>query len=80
MPRNVTRVLSVAATGTATLQYQWYQGASGNTSTPLAGQTASTMTIGAYTKKGTHQFWVRVTSTGCPGSSANSNTATITVN
>ncbi|HEX6095330.1 MAG TPA: hypothetical protein VF432_03315 [Thermoanaerobaculia bacterium] len=80
MPRSSTRTLSVAATGTATLQYQWYQGASGNTSTPLAGQTGSTLTVGPYNKKGTYQYWVRVTSTGCPGSSANSNTATITAN
>ncbi len=80
MPRNVTRILSVVASGTATLQYQWYNGASGNTSSPIAGATTSSHTIGPYTKKGTSLFWVRVTSSGCPSSTANSNTATITIN
>jgi len=79
MPRTQTRTLFVNATGTPNLQYQWYNGSSGDTSSPIAGQTNSTMNIGPYPKKGTQRYWVRVWSSTCPSSSANSNTATITV-
>jgi hypothetical protein len=34
--------LSVAATGAGALTYQWYRGASGDTSNPIAGATAAT--------------------------------------
>ena len=77
--RNVSHQLSVTATGTAPLQYQWYLGNSGDTSQPVAGATSSTYTAGPFTKKGTYRYWVRVTSATCTGSVANSNTATITV-
>jgi hypothetical protein len=79
MPRSSTRQLSVTASGTAPLMYQWYQGSSGDTSTPLAGKTASTLTIGPYTKKGTYRYWVRVWSGTCTASAVNSTTATINV-
>ncbi len=43
-----TATLSVAATGTAPLSYQWYQGASGDTSTPV-GTNASSFTTPVLT-------------------------------
>ena len=79
MRRSTTGQLSVTASGTAPLMYQWYQGSSGDTSTPLAGKTTSTLTIGPYTKKGTYRYWVRVWSGTCPSPAVNSNTATVTV-
>lgn len=66
--------LSVTATGTPTLTYQWYRGASGSTAQPIAGATTSTLVTGALFASAS--FWVRV-SNGC--GSANSTTATITV-
>ncbi len=51
--------LSVAATGTETLTYQWYQGAAGDTSTPLFGEISSTYTTPALTV--TTSYWVRAT-------------------
>jgi hypothetical protein len=55
---NTTVTLSVVATGTAALQYQWYEGTKGDTSKPLPGATFSTFT----SEKLFHptSFWVRV--------------------
>ncbi len=61
-----TTTVSVSATGDA-LQYQWYQGSPGDTSTPIAGGTAATITTPAIT--GTTSFWCRVTSGSCPRNS-----------
>ena len=69
-----TATLSVVATGTAPLGYQWYTGASPTTTTPVAGATASSFTTPLLTS-GT-SYWVRV-SNGF--GTANSATATITV-
>src|SRR5213078_892582 len=44
-----TATLNVVATGTAPLAYQWYQGVSGTTTTPIAGATASSFTTPALT-------------------------------
>jgi hypothetical protein len=66
--------LSVSTLGTAPLSYQWYVGTSGNTSTPVAGATASWITVSPAS---TTSYWVRVTNS-C--GAANSNTATVTVN
>jgi large repetitive protein len=79
MPRNATRTISVTATGTPTLQYQWYRGFSGDTSSPVVGATGSSYTF-TLTKRGTYRYWVRVTSSTCTGSTVNSITSTITVN
>jgi FG-GAP-like repeat len=68
-----SRTLSVTATGTTPLSYQWYIGASGNTSNPIGGATSSSVTV---TPGSTTSYWVRVTNS-C--GTANSNTATITV-
>lgn len=66
--------LSVTATGTAPLSYQWYVGNSGNTASPIGGATGSSITVSPTT---TTSYWVRV-SNAC--GSANSVTATVTVN
>jgi len=71
-----TAMLSVSASGTS-LTYQWYQGTSGNTSSPISGATSSSYTTPALTQ--TTSYWVRV-SQPCSSISVNSNTATITVN
>jgi hypothetical protein len=49
--------LSVTATGATSLSYQWYQGASGDTSQPV-GTNASTFTTPALTA--ITSYWVRV--------------------
>jgi hypothetical protein len=68
--------LSVTAAGTAPLHYQWFEGATGDTSTPR-GTDSPTLNTGPLTKK--TQFWVQVRG-NCPGDHrANSNTATIDV-
>jgi len=70
-----TATLSVVATGSAPLGYLWYQGASGNTTTPAPGvNNQSTYTTPALTV--TTSYWVRV-SNAC--NQADSNTATVTV-
>ena len=50
--------LNVSATGSAPLTYKWYQGDSGDTSSPLGGAKDSSYTTSALTK--TTRFWVRV--------------------
>jgi len=71
--------LTVAATGTPPLAYQWYQGQSGDTSTPIPGATGSSYTTPVLTA--TTSYWVLVSSL-VQGQSATvqSSTATITVN
>ena len=65
--------LSVSATGTAPLSYQWYQGSSGDTSNPV-GTNASSLTTPSLTAAAS--FWVRV-SNSC--GHADSATATVTI-
>lgn len=65
--------LSVSASGTAPLTYQWYVGSSGNTSTPIPGQTGASLIT---TPTSTTTYWVRV-SNSC--GTANSQTVTVTV-
>lgn len=77
---NATRTLSVTATGTAPLTYQWYVGDSGVTTSPVSGATAASYTtppLAATTK-----YWVQVrgaADAACAGTSTNSATATVTV-
>lgn len=52
--------LSVVSAGSPTLGYQWYVGASGNTSSPVGGATSASLTV---TPGATTQYWVRVTNT-----------------
>jgi hypothetical protein len=69
-----TASMTVSATGTATLTYQWYIGTSGTTTSPISGATSSSYTTDSLTS--TTQYWVRVTN---DQGSDDSNTATITV-
>jgi hypothetical protein len=70
----LTASMSVSASGTPPLSYQWYQGSTGIISNPISGATSSSYTTPALTQ--TTLYWVRV-SNSC--GSANSNTATITL-
>lgn len=72
VPVGTAVTLSVTATGTGPLSYQWYVGASGNTANPIP-SSGPTITV---TPGMTTSYWVRV-SNGC--GTANSSTATITV-
>ena len=74
IPSGTSTTLSVVATGTAPLSYQWYQGTSPNTGSPVNGATSSSFTTPSLTS--TTSYWVRVSNSA---NSANSNTATITV-
>jgi predicted extracellular nuclease len=65
--------LSVTAHGTAPLHYQWYQGSSGDTSTPV-GTDSANFTTPALSD--TTSYWVRVSN---DVGSVDSNTATVTV-
>jgi hypothetical protein len=64
--------LTVGATGTS-LTYQWYFGASGNTSNPIPGGTGPSVDVAPQQ---TTSYWVRV-SNSC--GTVNSATATVTV-
>lgn len=66
--------LTVGATGTAPLSYQWYAGTSGDMTSTLAGQTSDEFTTPALTT--TARYWVRVFNAA--GSVA-SDTATVSV-
>lgn len=73
IPFGQTATLSVTATGTAPLHYQWYQGVKGDTAHP-SGNDAPVFTTPALTV--TTSYWVKV-SNAC--GTADSETATITV-
>ncbi len=66
--------LAVTVFGLAPIEYQWYQGESGDTSTPLEGETGDTLTV---SPEEATPYWVRVSN---PCGSADSDTATVTVN
>lgn len=65
--------LTVVATGTAPLTYQWYIGASGTTDTPVEGATSAS--YGAEPEENT-SYWCRVSNAA---GSADSNAAEVTV-
>lgn len=69
--------ISVNASGTAPLAYQWYEGEAPDDSKPIAGATGHSYAAGPFEDGGVYKYWVRV-SNGCPGS-VNSATITITV-
>jgi hypothetical protein len=70
-----TATLRVIATGQGPLSYQWYQGSSGDTSTPIVGATSSVYTTTLPATEAT--YWVRV---GNISGSADSVTARVLVN
>jgi hypothetical protein len=53
-----TATLSVTATGTAPLSYQWYRGSTSNTSNPISGATSASYTTPVLQETST--YWVRV--------------------
>jgi len=65
--------LVVSATGT-NLTYQWFNGASGETSSPIPGATQASVSVSPQV---TSSYWVRVAAS-C-GNAVNSSTATVTV-
>lgn len=67
-------LLTVSVTGSTVLHYQWYKGASGDTSTPIAGAYGSSYNTGPLTT--TSSYWVQV-SNDC--GTVNSDTATLTI-
>ena len=68
--------ITVTATGTS-LTYQWYSGTSPSISSPIGGATTNSY-LPPTTVRGTFKYWVRVTNgSGC---TADSTTATVTVN
>jgi hypothetical protein len=69
-----TATLIVVAAGTGPLQYQWFEGATGDTSNPRGTDSPSFTTAALFTKT---QFWVQVR--GNCGQPVNSNTATVEV-
>jgi hypothetical protein len=72
---NSNATLSVAATGTAPLQYQWYLGSRGNVAAPILGANGTDLVVHPLV---TTSYWVRV-SNGCTPA-ADSETAIVTVN
>jgi Ig-like domain CHU_C associated/Dual-action HEIGH metallo-peptidase len=66
--------LSVGASGTPALTYQWYAGASGNTASPVSGGIGAAILV---TPAVTTSYWVRVTGQCAPA--ADSAAATITI-
>ncbi|HYI07774.1 MAG TPA: hypothetical protein VEK57_01780, partial [Thermoanaerobaculia bacterium] len=77
---NATATLSVTASGDPALTYQWYEGTSGVTTTPIAGATAETFTTPALTA--TKSYWVAVSnqpSAYCNSTTVHSAAAAITI-
>ena len=79
-----TVTLNAIVSGNSPLQYKWYQGPSGDTSTPITSPTMTNPKVGGLTESSfttlpltaTTKFWVRV-SNACE--SKDSNTATISI-
>ncbi|HEX3583702.1 MAG TPA: hypothetical protein VH087_18185, partial [Thermoanaerobaculia bacterium] len=68
-------IFSVIASGGPNMTFQWYQGIAPDTSNPLAGQTGTSLTV---SPSAATSYWVQATVPGC--GTANSNTASVTVN
>ena len=66
--------LTVTASGTAPLTYQWFQGTTGDTTTPVSGATGPSFTTPTLTA--TTSYWVRVSNAS---GADDSRTATVTV-
>jgi len=75
VPYGTTTTLTVSANGNPTPTFQWYEGVSGNTASPVSGATSASFTTPAITSN--TRRWVRAAN-GL-GSPADSNAASITV-
>ncbi|HEY6140642.1 MAG TPA: hypothetical protein VI670_23050 [Thermoanaerobaculia bacterium] len=64
---NQTATLEVAAAGDPTLHYQWFQGPSGNTSTPVGTDSPTFLTPALFTDT---EYWVRVSNACAPPASS----------
>ena len=71
-----TATLHVAASGDATIAFQWYEGDPPDITKPVAGATSGVYEAGPFTAAGTFKYWAQAKNS-C--GSANSNSATITV-
>ncbi|MCX6857024.1 MAG: esterase-like activity of phytase family protein, partial [Verrucomicrobia bacterium] len=69
-----TATLTALAAGSPAPTYQWYQGASGNTTNPISGATSASFTTPILVLNQT--YWVRATNSQ---GTADSTTATVTV-
>jgi hypothetical protein len=74
VPLGGTGTLTVHATGTQPISYQWYRGATGDTANPINGATGSLLPFGPITS--TTSFWVRLSNSD---GSADSPAAVISV-
>lgn len=76
IPAGTSTTMSVAATGTGPLTYQWFTGPYGDTSNPVS--TASSFPTGPLTA--TTNYWARITSSSsCSTRHTDSAIATVTV-
>lgn len=66
---------SLSASASDATSYQWYEGTSGTTTSPISGATSASYTTPVLTS--TTSYWVRATGSG---GSVDSTTATVTVN
>src|SRR5207248_8518127 len=73
--QQATPPLNVTASGNPTPTFQWYTGNSGNTTNPISGATTSSYPTPPLAS--TTSYWVRATNSA---GTADSNTATVTVN
>lgn len=72
-----TATMSVnAAASAGQVTFQWYEGTSGDTASPISGATSATYTTPAYVSAGSYDYWVAVTD---DNATVNSDTATVTV-
>jgi Ig-like domain CHU_C associated/Dual-action HEIGH metallo-peptidase len=70
--------IGVTVGGTGPFTYQWFNGDSGNTSSPVNGANSSSLGI-SMNAAGSAKFWVRI-GHSCDNAVVNSATATITAN
>ncbi|HEX6096607.1 MAG TPA: M57 family metalloprotease [Thermoanaerobaculia bacterium] len=68
--------IGVVTSGTGPFTYQWFNGDSGNTSSPVNGANSSSLSI-TMNAAGASKFWVRI-GHSCDNATVNSVTATIT--
>ncbi|MEX0321592.1 MAG: chondroitinase-B domain-containing protein [Puniceicoccaceae bacterium] len=74
IPSGSNATLTVAASGPGVLSYRWYEGQSGDTSSPVSGGTQTTLETDDLTS--TTSYWVRVSNAN---GSVDSTTATVEV-